>query len=64
MMDADVVTLLRIVGELIDQTDPWRPENCVAALETPEAKKGRAAYYELCRRMRGEWPLPEPPEAQ
>jgi hypothetical protein len=50
-MDADIVALVRRIGALIDQTDRWRPEKCVAAIETPEARKGRAAYYELCRRL-------------
>lgn len=59
-MDEDIVTLVRRIGALIDQTDRWRPEKCVAAIETPEARKGRAAYYELCRRLGGVLPLPAP----
>jgi hypothetical protein len=63
-MDADILTLLSRVGKLIDQTDRWRPEKCVAEIETPEARKGRAAYYELCRRFGGGTALPETPEEQ
>lgn len=63
-MDADIVTLLRRVGELIAQTDRWQPEKCVAEIETPEARKGRAAYYELCRRFGGGTAPPETQESQ
>jgi hypothetical protein len=64
MMDDDVVTLLRRVGDLIDQTDRWRPDKCVAAIETPEARKGRAAFYELCRRIGGGLGIREPNEVK
>lgn len=50
---SEVVSLLRQVGSLIDQTDRWMGGKCVAAIETPEARKGRSAFYRLWKTLAG-----------
>jgi len=51
--DKGIVKLLRQVGELIDQTDRWKGEKCIAAIVTPEARMARQAYWELWKRFAG-----------